>query len=282
MPSFGARLLVAFVAASVVGALVSWGLGGLRVRSVVRAPLGEGALVPSPLEDNVVRVDEIRDALASVRSSLKTNGRRAALILPDGLARVQLLEVPRGVPPLEYARYRMAQGLPYPPGDAIVDALDLGGRRFLCAAVRRAVVESYETVAAATGLDQDRVELAPLAAVAGLRRLHGADSTVDVILGDAAISLAASRGRELRAFRSRRRDRGADETRWLHEEVDRTSALSGEPAASRVRVVGTGAPAVVQGLESLGRKVEPGWSLPDGPDLPVQAMELAWLGAALE
>jgi len=283
MPSFGAKLLVVFDAASVSGALVSWGLGGLRLRSVARVPLADGALVPSPLEDNLVRVEEVRDALVSVRSSLRTNGRRAALILPDGLARTQLLEVPRGVPLLEYARYRMAQGLPYPATEAVIDALDLGGHRFLCAAVRRAVIEPYEAVAASAGFSQDRVELAPLAAVTGLRRLlHGGDSTVDVILGDAAISLTASHGRELRVFRSRRRDRGPDEARWLHEEVDRTSALSGGSAPSRVRVVGAGAPAVVRDLESLGLRVEPGWPVSDGAELPVQAVELAWLGAALE
>lgn len=283
MPSLGAKLLVAFDASSVSGALASWGLRGLRLRSAARVPLAAGVLVPSPLEDNLVRVDEVRDALTSVRASLKTNGRRAALILPDGLARAQLLEVPRGVPFLEYARYRMSQGLPYPASEAVIDALDLGGRRFLCAAVRRAVIEPYEAVAASAGFSQDRVELAPLAAVAGLRRLmHGGDSTVDVILGDAAISLTACQGRELRVFRSRRRDRGSDEARWLHEEVDRTSALSGGSVPSRVRVVGSGAAGVVRGLEALGLKVEPGWPVSDGAELPVQAVELAWLGAALE
>jgi hypothetical protein len=91
--------------------------------------------------------------------------------------------------PRELVRFRLASSLPYPPGEAVVDVLPLGGGRLLGAAVRRSVVAEYESVATAAGFEQEGVDLAPLVALAGLARRA---SGVHVILGDAALSLARS------------------------------------------------------------------------------------------
>jgi len=101
-----------------------------------------------------------------------------------------------------------------------------------------------------------------------------------VILGDAAFSLAAFEGGSLVAFRSRRRDCAPDEPERLRDEAIRTAALAGTDAPGRIAVLGPGTPDVVRGLRELGLPAEPAWRA-GAPGLPLEAAELAWLGAAL-
>jgi hypothetical protein len=201
-------------------------------------------------------------------------------VLPEGVARTVLLE-PGGSPPLEYARFRLAPGLPYPEAEAIVDVLPTAGGRFLASAVRRSVVESYERLAAAMGLVEERIDLSHLAALGELLRREGSgEGSIDVVLGDTAVSLAASRRGGLRVFRTRRRDPGPDEVERLTLEVDRTADLAGEGFAAQVRVVGAGATDLVRELSFRGRAAVLGWHVShDG--LLVEPAELAWLGGAL-
>lgn len=281
MSWFRSKLLVALDASSVTGAVVSWGLGGPRVGALSRVPLEAGAVVPSALEPNVARAEPVRGALASVREALGTNGRRVVLVLPEGVGRTLLVDAPPRVRVQEYARFRLSQALPYPASEAIVDALPVGGRRHLCAAVRRGLVEGYETAVGSAGFFLDRVDLVPLAAVAGLHRQAAAgDSGVAVILGDVALSLAGFRGGRLEVFRTRRRDSGPDETERLRDEILRTAALAGAAAPGRIAIAGSGARSIVGRLRELGCLAEPAWRA-EADGLAVEAAELAWLGAAL-
>jgi len=268
---------MAIDATSVSGAAVSGGAGAPRIRAFARAPLAEGALVPGPRDPNVVRASEVQQAVAEVARALEGQG-PVALILPDGVARTVLLEVPGGVDAREFARYRITPGLPYAPEEALVDVLPVGGGRVLAAAVRRSVIEGYETAAAS--LDIERLDLSPLAAISAMAaEARGTASSVDVILGDRALSLAAWHGGVLRVFRNRLRDGGEGEPRWLAREVDRTAALAGNGGPPRLRVVGPGATALLRALAESGRVGEPGWRV-EGT-LPVEAADLPWLGAAL-
>jgi hypothetical protein len=248
---------------------------------VARVALPEGALVPSAVSDNVVVPDAVRGALRALLSGLGAEGRRACLVLPGGLARVALLDIPTGVNPVDFARFRLSPALPFPASEALVDGLHLPGRGYVAAAVRRGVVESYESVARNAGLAVERVELAVLAALAALRRDAPRVSTVDLILGDAAVAFAAHRGGVLAAFRSRLRDLGPGELERLRAEADRTARLGGDGTPPALRVVGPGATGLIRALSFAGRSAQAGWRLPL-PDASFDdAAELAWLGAAL-
>ncbi len=122
------------------------------------------------------------------------------------------------------------------------------------------------------GFTQERVDLAPLIAVAGLLR-RGAG--VHVILGDAALSLAAFQDARLTAFRTRRRDPGPGEARRLLEEAERTALLGGGDGA--VTFVGPGARGLVQELVASGSPVSLG---PGGESAP-EGAEAAWLTGVL-
>lgn len=269
----GNRRIVAFDAGAVSAAVASWGLSGLRVSLQGSAPLVAGALQPGPLEPNLVRPEEVRAALNAVAQRIGPG--RVTLVLPDGLERLALIAVPRGVEPREYARFRLGQGLPYSPADAIVDVLPVGGGRFAAAAVKRAVVEEYEAAASACGLAQQRIDLSPFAALTGLRRARSqSGKMVAVVLGDTAVTLAAFDGPDACALRNRRRSPGSGEAAWLCDEAVGTAAVAGQEGA-RFRVLGPGAAGLIRALTAQGFDAAPGWQA-EGAD----AAELAFLGAA--
>ena len=282
MRPFRAELIVAFDASGVCGAVVSRGLRGRKLRSFARVALAPGALSPQPLDPNLLRPDEVTEALGRLLEKLDAGRGRVSLLLPDGVARMGLIDVPAGVAPGEYARFRWAQTLPYPADEAIVDILSVGPDRAVAAAVRRSVALGYEQAAARAGLSSGRVDLAPLAALSALVRDPPAGAAgVDVILGDAAYCLAATHGGALCVLRNRRRDADAGEAERLRREVDRTAALAGNGTAqARVRVVGPGARGLISELQRSGRAAGPAWEAPMN-GLPLEAAELAWLPASL-
>ena len=266
----GTRLYVGLDASSVIAAALGEGLGGRSVRAFARVPLEPGALAPSPSGPNLQRADEVRGA---VRRAAEGLGRRATLVLPDGVARVALVEVPDGADPRDYVLFRLAASLPFPAAEAIVDALAAGGRRAVGAAVRRATVAEYEQAAAAAGLEVERVHLAPLVALAGLMRA-GARDAVHAVLGDVAMCLAAFRGGVPFAVRSRWRDRSSGEASRLRREAARAAALAGdgkEPA----RLVVSGAEAT-RLRQELGESA--GLALSGLADWPEAGEPPSWLG----
>jgi Tfp pilus assembly PilM family ATPase len=270
---------IAFDATAVSGARPTRGLRARRLASFARAPLADGALVPSPHESNVLRAEEVRDALALVARSLDAAREPVAFLLPDGVARLALLDAPDGVRPDEYARYRLAPGLPYPIREAVVQTESAGPRRVLAALARRSVIAEYEEVARAAGLVQGGIDLVPLAALHALRRAAARGvARVDVVLGDAAYSLALHDGAGLRVLRNRRRDRDAGEPSRLALEIERVLRIAGMDARPAARVVGPGATALLAELAAAGGAAEPGWSM-DGKGLPADAVEVPWLGS---
>jgi hypothetical protein len=281
MPLLGAQYVVALEPSSVAGAAVARGLGSPRIRSLAHMPLAPGALAVSAFEPNVLRPEEVQQAVQRVSAAVGLDGSEVCVVLPDGVARLALLSVPADADPERFARFKLASTLPFPMEEAVVDVLPLGGGRILAAAVRRTVVEGYEQVVRAAGVTQGRVDLAPLAAMAALARVAPGHPGVDVILGEAAVSLAARQGGAVRAFRNRRRDLSPDEPERLALEVARTALLAGDGReAPRVRVLGAGAGALVRRWREQGADAELAWRLA-APDQAPDPSELAWLGAAL-
>lgn len=271
--------MMAFDASGVSGALLGWTLGGTRIRGFSRAALSPGALVPSALEANVVRRPEVGDAVARVAADLGVGRAPVTVVAPQGVARLLLLDVPAGVDPVEFARYRFAS-LPYPAAEAVVDVLPVRGGRAVAAAIRRLVVADYEAVVAAAGLEQERLDLSSLAALGGLLKDTGGGGLVlDVILGDAAYAMAAHRDGVLFALRHRRRDRRDGEPARLRAEAERTAALAGGEM-EKIRVVGSGARTLLREWTAAGLAVTAGWD-GEGAGAPRDAVELPWLGALL-
>ena len=271
MALLGTRLYLAFDASAVTSAAVSGGLGGLRVRGFARVPLGPGALEPSAVGPNLLQGDEVRAAVR--RAAVGMDGDRVTVVLPDGVARVVLVDLPDGAEPQDYVRYRLAASLPWPATEAVVDALPAGPGRVVGAAVRRSTVAEYEQAVIAAGLGVDRVHLAPLVALEGLMR-SGTRDALHAVLGDVALCLATFRGGLPVGLRSRRRDPSTVEASWLREEAARAAALAGDGAGSLPLVLSGREASRLRrelGAETAGRGLQ-------GPGEWPDAVEAAWLG----
>jgi hypothetical protein len=220
----GTRTYLALDASSVTAAEVSHGVKTARLRTLAREPLPAGALMPGPAGANLADAEAVQTALAS---ALDRVGRgRVTLVLPDGLARLALVDVPPGVEPREYVRFRLAPSLPWPATEASVETLAAGGSRVVGAAIGRASVAEYERAAVAAGAQVEQVYLAPLVALSGLLRAGGAEA-VHAVLGDVALCLALVRDGALVGLRSRRRDRSSGEAGRIAEEARRLLATGG-------------------------------------------------------
>jgi hypothetical protein len=273
----GTSLFVAFDAGSVSAATLSRGPGRRRVEGFALAALDGGALAPSPAAPNMVRREEVRQAFSAALGGVGAGagGGRVSLLLPDGIARLAVIEPPLGADPRDYVRFRLASSLPWPASEAIVAVLPLARGRVVGAAVRRATVAQYEQLATAAGLSVERVHLGPLVVLGSLLG-RAVPSGVHVILGDAAFCLAVVGGGALRALRSRRRDPSEGEAERLLAEASRAARLAGDgDGPVSLALSGTGAGHL---REALGPRASGGL---EGPQGWPQAAESAWLAGIL-
>lgn len=208
-------------ASGVTAAFLTGGVKGPRVRTLVHEPLPPGAVLPRASAPNVLDPEALRGCVAR---ALGARDRRIRLVLPDGVARLALLQPPRGVEPREFVRYSLAPSLPWPAGEGLFETLDAGAGRVVGAGVRRGTVAEYEQAALAAGASIEGVQLAPLLALAGLRR--GAAAGAHALLGDAAVCLAIAEGGAIASLRSRRRDRSPGEASRLRLELERLAATA--------------------------------------------------------
>ena len=268
----GTRTYLALDASCVTAAEISHGVKTARLRTLAREPLAPGALMPGPAGANLADEATVHAALGRVLEGVARE--RVTLVLPDGLARLALLETPTGVDAREYVRFRLSSGLPWPAADASVDTLAAGGSRVVGAAIGRASVAEYEQAAIAAGARVEQVFLAPLVALAGLLRA-GASEAVHAVLGDVALCLAFVRDGALVGLRSRRRDRSSGEASRLAEEMRRLQAASGNGHAGvTLAMSGSDAPRLRADLGAAVPSLTTS-TLPDGD-------EAGWLGGLLQ
>lgn len=273
----GAASFVAVDRDGVSAGAIRSGVAGSRLKSLAFTPLAPGVVDPRPFEANVSAPDVLSRVVATAVSSAGLEGAEATLVLSDAVARTALLQPPRDVKTDAYARYRMSQGLPYPPSEAVIGTFPLSAGAVVAAAIRRSVVSEYESVLAAARVAIASVEMATFVALPGLRDTPaGEGSHVDIVLGDAAVTFLGSDATGVRAFRTRRRS-GDPDTDWLCAEVERTTAPF---SAERpwVRVVGRGAIALVDALKGRGFDAREALVTATG-GLALPPCEVVWAGA---
>ncbi len=238
--------------------------------------------MPSALAPNLRDREEVGRAIGQALAPLRSRTLQATLVLPHGAARVAAFDLPRGQEPTEYARFRLASSLPYPVSEAIVDFLPLAGGRVLAAAVRRDIVAEYEAAAAAAGITRGRVDVAPLAAAAGIGLLPGGFmvATVFLVLGDAACAFLAYEGGRLLGVRTRRRDPERGEAERLRQEALRTAVLAGLFGEPELVVAGSGARGVLDHWVAAGQGARLLSVFQGGVPLHEGAIR-PWLAAAL-
>ncbi len=273
MASFRTALYLGLDALSVSAAAVSRGLAGARLVAFHRVPLAPGALAVSASARNVVRPDDVSDAVARALAGVGAPAGPAIVVIPDGVARLALVPLPPDADARELVRFRLASSLPWDPAETVVEALPAGRGRVVGAVLRRATVVEHEQAAAAAGLARDRVHLAALLALEPLLR-SSAPEAVHVLASDAAVTFAAVRGGALVALHSRRRDTSPGEAGRLVAEADRVAARLDPPVRLAVAFAGADADALRREAASGAVPVLPGRAAAHG-------VEPAWLEGVL-
>lgn len=172
------------------------------------------AVAPALVGVNIPDVGVVADALRRVldRAGLRSV-RRAALVVPDSIARVTLLPfetLPARPADLDQlVRWQLRKATPFPIEEAQISHFPVhreGAAATVAAVVaRRDVVEQYEAVASAAGLHAGLVDLASfnvMNAVIGAGAAAAEDWLV-VCLAAEATTLAILRGTDLMFYRHR-------------------------------------------------------------------------------
>lgn len=136
-------------------------------------PLPSGAIVPSPVEQNIVDMDEVRAAVGRVFSRLRAKNEGVALLLPDPVVRVFVLHFdtfPRkpdeAIPIL---RWRLKKSVPFEAEETLISYMRQPpkdeGVDIVTALARLRIVREYETLIESVGLVPGVVMSSTLATV---------------------------------------------------------------------------------------------------------------------
>jgi Tfp pilus assembly PilM family ATPase len=235
-------------------------------------PLPAGAITPSLTAQNVADRRGVVRAVSRVLERLGGRARRAAVVVPDSVAKVSLVRLdavpPRAADLGQLIRWHVRKSAPFPIEEAQVTcspgaALPGGGREYVVALARAQVVREFEGICAEAGVHAGLVDLATLSLVNTVLVANGpvpGDWLLVHVTPDYG-SIVILRGEDLIFFRNRAE--GTDES--LPDLVHQTAMyyedrLSGA-GFSRVVVAGVGAEAgpsvsAATTLESIRRQVE--------------------------
>jgi type IV pilus assembly protein PilM len=191
--------------------------------------LPQGALTPAL---NALNIHDEAAIVAALRSALEKLGsrqRRVALVIPDSAAKVSLLrfeKVPAQSDLDQLIRWQMRKAAPFKPEEAEISwvpagLLPQGGQEFLVTLARRDIIEGYQRVCAAAGVQAGIVDLASLnlinAVLAGSAESSaGGDLLVVHVTPDYA-TLAIVRGKDLIFFRTRQLETYNDLIDLVHQ-----------------------------------------------------------------
>jgi type IV pilus assembly protein PilM len=160
------------IAADYVAA-ARWTRTGTGLDGVAMETLPAGAIVPSPVEANIVDVDEVRAAVGRVFSRLRAKNEDVALLLPDPVVRVFVLHFdtfPRkadeAIPML---RWRLKKSVPFEAEETLISYMRQPPREdgvdIVTALARLRIVREYEALIESVGLFPGVVMSSTLATV---------------------------------------------------------------------------------------------------------------------
>lgn len=242
--------------------------GGPSVTAHGTEPLPPGAVTPSLIGPNIAATGVVAEALKSAleRAGLRSE-RRAALIVPDAIARVSLLtfqQVPAKAADLDQlVRWQMKKGTPFPLEEAQVTHLPAhtgeGGSTFAAVVARRDVIAQYEAVTEAVGIHAGLVDLSSFNVMNAVMAA-GAASTSDwlvVCLAPEGTTLAILRGQQLMFYRHRAAVEAEPLSSLVHQTAMFHEDRLGGSRFSRVWVCGASDAVRREIGERLGLAAEP-------------------------
>jgi Tfp pilus assembly PilM family ATPase len=242
---------------------LAWRGGQATVAAHASQPLPPGAVVPALAAPNIPDVAAVGRALAEALGRLGSRPRRAALVIPDVVAKVSLLrfeKVPsRAADLLELMRWQMRKSAPFPPEQAVTtfsagSPATEGGQEFIVSTARRDIIEEYEGVCGHAGVHAGLVDIATFAIINGVSAPAANSDWLLVHTTPGYTSLAVLRGEHVIYFRNRAEDAEGSladvvhQTAMYYEDRLKGSGFS--------RVLLAGGAAVPGGSDALRRSLE--------------------------
>jgi len=203
----------------------SAGKGG-HLEGVAVESLPAGAVMPSPVEENVTQPDAVRSALRKVLSRVEPGGAPVALLLPDPVVRVFILPFDtlprRASDALPLLRWRLKKSVPFDVEETVVSWMRQAGRdgglEVVTAVARQPIVREYESLIESFGA---RVGVVMSSTLASLPLLEERGATLLVRLCGKILTTVVVRGANLCVYRSTevRSDAAALEPQAMLDEV---------------------------------------------------------------
>lgn len=181
-------------------AAARWSRRGFSLQDYAVEALPAGAVVPSPVEPNIVAADVVREKLQRLMERLQARGQQGTLLLPDQVVRVFLLHFDNfpkasdeAVPLL---RWRLKKSVPFDVEDTVVSYMRQPARGegvdVLAGVARQRLVRQYEELAESVALTPGVVLSSTLATLpllddprpTLLARLSGSTLTTVITRGD--------------------------------------------------------------------------------------------------
>lgn len=190
-PTIACEIAADYVAAA------RWNRTGSGLDGYAVEPLPPGAILPTPVEANLVDAPEVRAAVGRVFSRLRAKNEDVALLLPDSVIRIFVLHFdvfPRkpeeAIPIL---RWRLKKSVPFEAEETLISFMRQSPREdgvdIVTGLARLRIVREYESLVESVGLSPGVVMSSTLAAVpllpdnrpALLARVAGATLTTAIV-----------------------------------------------------------------------------------------------------
>ncbi|MGA8145210.1 MAG: hypothetical protein WB987_15090 [Candidatus Acidiferrales bacterium] len=133
-------------------AVARWGKSRGTLESYAVEPVPFGAIAPSPVEVNVAQPDAVRGALRRALSRVPGHGADLALLIPDPVVRVFILNFEtfprRADEALPLLRWRLKKSVPFDVDETVVSFMRQlardGSLEIVAAVARQSIVREYE------------------------------------------------------------------------------------------------------------------------------------------
>lgn len=249
----------------VAAARLVWRGGAATVAAHAIEPLPRGAVVPALGAVNMPDVTVVSRALAQALTRLGGRTRRAALVVPDTIAKVSLIRfetVPaRATDFHELIRWQVRKTAPFPIEQAVVSFTEgakpaEGGHEFIVTVAREDIIKQYEDVCTQAGVHAGLVDLATCSVINGVLGGNAAPpgDWLLVHVTPTYTTLAVVRGSDLIFFRNR-----ADDAEGTLADLVHQTAMYYEDrlkGAGFNRVLLAGGAVVPGGADAVRRNLE--------------------------
>jgi type IV pilus assembly protein PilM len=184
-----------------------WGAGRGNLESFGMEPLPPGAVMPSPVDANVPQPDALKSALRRVFSHISHHAGPLALLIPDAVVRVFILQfetLPRRADDaLPLLRWRLKKSVPFDVEETVVSWMRQQSRdgklEVMAAIARQRIVREYEQAIESLGGSAGVVLSSTLAS---LPLLEDRGATLLIRMSGKTLTTVIVRGPNLCVYRS--------------------------------------------------------------------------------